>query len=1698
MPSPPSASIHGENNPYQPASSARGDTRPTFVPPPPLPQGQRHPVARPPHAFKSKTLGHLARSTSAEVDNEVAIALASGRSIVSKTDWKEEDAQYLVELIEKQFPKGNIVWDWVGQQMADRGFTKNQCRSKWKRIRTKALLATEYGMKLKDAEENEIDDDDNDGKSAQKAILGLTKSLNDFGAVSDRPSSLLFSNRYQNRTASSSERPHRALPSRSQISSNHAPGRGGRYYLDQSHGQYDNDGEVDELWSDNEDTQVSGHQYRMSPPYPPAGGAATGVDPLRHEYPHHRHYTSTSPGSSRHGSLSEQGTSMPRTIFDYSHEPSSTHHHHPQHHHIHHRSKAPAATSASEVTVAVATSEGTGVTEEVLSEIAATPTSFGKIEWKPEDSDYLVELIQTKFKSRKVDWGWIAQQMEGRGYDKAQCKSRWWRVQHRSHNRNGSQGGNSIGTMTSSRGKRASMSQSDDASVHEDDRPATAAQAEEDESKSEARTRDYRQWGSAEYEDVNMAEEPVHPPVRSEDAQFSMPALGKSESQRGYRSATATGTRTTGTGPESPHTPSGPTQKHIEWKEEDSQFMFKMIEREFPVGNIVWSVIAERMASRGYSQTQCMSKWRRHLKSMKKSADEQTGMDIDADETAPAYQQHQQHLPHRPVDPQGGSSRPVSPHYDNDYEAYDSYRSRKRFNGSEQFQQHVATHFQHPPPYGHPSSSSSSNSSSRGAPIHYRSASGYSQHVEAEYDRYYDASGHHRFDSYSADQGHTRTGDNKQHDRYPSYGSEYTAFMEDGRRRMDRPRPSEYADDRDYYEHAGGRHRHFPPHPDHNSHTYPPRYPDVEPERSRSIDRRRDYHHYPQETQGDSDRYGASRMIADAGGMVSASHRGDFRPYNERDRYRYDIDGGGLYGQDDMSNPSKRAKRVQPNEYGPDDYYDSMTSYSYPPPPTSAFARRDGPPSEYNRRRERSSRLEQPYGRRSPPTALLARGHDLPETREHGDWEARVNDPRLSPTPPMSSATAPVEYRARRSNQPSPAASEQPKQQSPLPRQHQQLTELGTDVQRKVTPGERSPPLHPMEAKEEETRLGKNEESEESGRSANNPPPADTTGSTPTPSVAQANHRPAPSPLPASHPRMYDREQKDNTTPEPRASVAIATTAAAPAAARREMSPAPPPIRPPLQPHAARSQDRGVHGQEGYYYDDEYYGSRNRDRASSTWNRDDYYHHPRHYGPPSSRRSHPSMTAVAAATSGAPDHDEHHRGHSGGTPYPPPQHPSHRMPPPPPPASSDYRVTDDGEGHDAHRRREEWLDRGRYEMSDMQQLAAELERQGRKWDTIRREIRIPRLTSPFDEHEREHEGGDNRGRMMVDEYPQTYHRSQRLSYGSSYGNGSRRHPSSPPPPARPNPQSSSTAMSSSSRANVMASPPLRSSAGGRRRSFAVSAGGPASSSSSQPPASYPSPMQHRSQPPYSSYHDRPSSSSTSSAHPMPPNNNNYMRSSLQPHFSYSHFGTSSSFSPGQTDHRQGAVEGPHASKRGRSPDATERDDEGSFVGNIPSHPVIRKDHGQYKMGGEEEDMHGEQRGRPIGEPHPVSGQDQEQDQIEHDHDVVVVQHSTKNEAEHLQHQHRQREGNQSRPKEEEREAEELLSQEDIKDSEGEAIDEGQMRVMADPDNNTSTTTATTTQTRRETPQKDEPFEGNETMVISAGKDDSQAVNTKSG
>ncbi|KAG0226141.1 hypothetical protein BGW41_004261 [Actinomortierella wolfii] len=1576
--------------PYQPASSAPSDTRPTFAPPPPPPLGQKRPVVRPPHVFKPKTLGHLARSTSAEVDNEVAIALASGRSIVSKTDWKEEDAQYLVELIEKQFPKGNIVWDWVGQQMADRGFTKNQCRSKWKRIRTKALLATEYGMKMKDAEEHDNDEEDNEGKSAQKAIMGLTKSLNDFGSMSDRPSSLLFSNRYQNRTASSSERAHRAPPSRPQAPSSHLPGRSGRYYPGQPHEPYDNEGEVDELWSDNEDTRGNAHHYGPPSLYSIPTGATSGLDSRRHEHQYHRHYPSASSGYSRHGSRSEQGTSMPRTIFDYSHEPSSSPHYHSQHHSTQHRPNMHTTSSANEVTVAVATSEGTGVTEEVLSEIAATPTSFGKIEWKAEDSDYLVELIQTKFKSRKVDWGWIAQQMEGRGYDKAQCKSRWWRVQHRSHNRSNSQGANSIGTASSSRGKRPSMSQSDDASVHEDDRPGAAVSMEEGDSKHETKGRDNRQWGTAEYEDIDMGEEPVHPPVQLEEATASLQVHGKSESQRGYRGTTATGTRPAGTGADSPQIPSGPTQKHIEWKEEDSQYMFKMIEREFPVGNIVWSVIAERMASRGYSQTQCMSKWRRHMKSMKKSADEQTGMDIDGTEAGPTYQQPQ----HRPVErPRGYSHPPSPPHPDGEY---DSFRSRKRFNGSEQFQQHAATHFQHPSPYDH-------TNNSRGVPSHHRSPSGYSHPVEAEFERYYDASGHRRFDSYSADSDRSRIGNNYQyeHARYPSYGSEYAAYADGGRRRTERTWPPNYPDERSDYDYAG---RYRPPPPSHGSYSYPPRYPDIESERSRSMDRRRDYHHRYEENHGMNDRYdgraGSSyRMSPTAGGMVAPAHRGDYRAQDEHDRHRFDHNSE-MFAQDDAFNPSKRTKRVQPEDYGPDDYY-------------------------------------------------------MPDPREPTAWGARTISRRLSPLPPQSAADVPAEYTTRRPSHSPPAPEQQIQQKSMLPPQHK---EHELEDHHKTVSDEPSSQWQ-SETREEDSQPGKDKLDGEEINKQSNLPLADTTASTPTPSNVQAD-RSAPSPLSASHPRMLEREQKD-MTPEPETSAA-SSVVPGPRSSRPKTPPVPPsrpgpqPIdynRPPPPAQTGRSRDHEGYGRERYYNEAEYYAARDSEKGAPAWERDEYSYSPHHYGPPPRRHASSTNTSVPI------DDERRHYPHSGSYPHYPPQH-SYRIPPP---SSSAYRAEDE----EFDPRREEWLSRGRYELSDMQQLTAELERQGRKWDTIRREIRIPRLTSPFDGHERP---------MIADEYPSPppHHRDYRSSY-SPYGNGAPTHPSHVRPHQQyPVPSHHPSALAL----------PQRSGTNGRRRSFdAVNPSGdnPLQSRSF---SSHSHPLQHREQPQEYEIYDR---------HRPPPSSSNGdsgIRSDLKPQFSYSHYGSSPS------SHRdQAGGEGPHASKRSRSPDAVEREDEGAY--RISS----RK---QYVMEESSHDKNGDIDGR---EPSHFQELPRQGQQEEH---AQTVQRSfeikqTNNEAEHRREEHLP-EGN--RVRNGQQEADLMLQAEHSRTSAAPVNDEQQQQQQrqltpapeneseanelshaekSQPDNNIGAQIVT--------PRKDESQAGGDTTNTTVDKDDGRDVKT---
>ncbi|KAG0306619.1 hypothetical protein BGZ98_002036 [Dissophora globulifera] len=514
---------------------------------------------------KTKTLGHLARSTSSEVDSEVANALASGRSIVCKTDWKEEDAEYLVQLIERQFPKGNIIWDWVGQQMASKGFSKNQCRSKWKRIRTKVLHGNDPPSKDRDSRDPRdqepdelIEEDDDDLPDHRQYRQGYDRPSEGPGR-SDSYRSRNFDtysydhhrgdsyySRDQRDGYRSRSPPAPSLPSH-RSSMSHYPNR------------QPNEREEDELWSDDDQGPDMGSK-RYSQDYP-----------ARDRSSQHRRQSSS----------------------------------------------------------ALARDDGVADSGRSLSAIAATPTSFGKIEWKPEDSDYLVHLIESKFASRKVDWAWVSKQMEGRGYDRTQCKSRWWRVQHRQ-----SQSGNSgITSLPSSRGKqRQSIDQ-----MPSDMDPTGAANGRDDKSMISdddglqgLDQRSSRQGSIATRDKLRdqdslrrHSNEPDGVHSRREGT-YTKEALDDDESQGGPDEQ--------GSSPRL--TRSHEHQKHIEWKEEDSQYMYRLIEKEFPVGNVVWSVIGEKMQSRGYSQTQCMSKWRRHLKNNKMPIDSGkvgVSMDIDAD-----------------------------------------------------------------------------------------------------------------------------------------------------------------------------------------------------------------------------------------------------------------------------------------------------------------------------------------------------------------------------------------------------------------------------------------------------------------------------------------------------------------------------------------------------------------------------------------------------------------------------------------------------------------------------------------------------------------------------------------------------------------------------------------------------------------------------------------------------------------------------------------------------------------------------------------------------------------------------------------------------------------------------------------------------------------------------------------------------------
>ncbi|ORZ27198.1 hypothetical protein BCR41DRAFT_383700 [Lobosporangium transversale] len=505
---------------------------------------------------KTKTLGHLTRSTSSEVDTEVANALASGRSIVSKTDWKEEDAQYLVHLIETQFPKGNIIWDWVGQQMASRGFTKSQCRSKWKRIRNKVLHGNdppkdkETRDHLRDQQEQDELIDDDDEETIDQRIVGESRQdQNRLHHRSDHeraPDGMGYSDPY---------RPRHYDPRRSY---DHQHGDG--YYYRERRNDYR--------------PRISPVSSALLPPH------RSSASHYASRYANGRGVLEEDELWSDEDQSGHRGHTVGANQNPQDYSPARQHHR---------RQSNPQQTR----------DETTDDPIRSVSAITATPTSFGKIEWKPEDSDFLVHLIETKFASRKVDWAWVSKQMEGRGYDRTQCKSRWWRVQHRQNQ------ANHLGSTShsSSRGKqRQGVDQTlvdGDAGVPANGRDDKSMVSDDDGAQNhEARLS--RPGSEAGQENSQTLRASVGPEPGDNKGK-----PGESERQE------------IGEERRSPKPTKHEHQKHIEWKEEDSQYMYRLIEKEFPVGNVVWSVIAEKMQSRGYSQTQCMSKWRRHLKNSK-------------------------------------------------------------------------------------------------------------------------------------------------------------------------------------------------------------------------------------------------------------------------------------------------------------------------------------------------------------------------------------------------------------------------------------------------------------------------------------------------------------------------------------------------------------------------------------------------------------------------------------------------------------------------------------------------------------------------------------------------------------------------------------------------------------------------------------------------------------------------------------------------------------------------------------------------------------------------------------------------------------------------------------------------------------------------------------------------------------------------
>ncbi|KAF9573284.1 hypothetical protein EC968_008824 [Mortierella alpina] len=557
---------------------------------------------------KTKTLGHLTRSTSSEVDNEVAHALASGRIIMSKTDWKEEDAQFLVQLIETQFPKGNIIWDWVGQQMTSRGFTKNQCRSKWKRIRTKVLHGgdqptgrdKETRDHFRDQEPDELIEEEEDELADQQEYMHEQRQ--EPRRWNHRPDQRPETTRTVEAAAYRKER---------------------HYSPAQPYDRHHHDGYYYNTPVERRDD----HRFRSSPAEPPMSSyrSSASHQPNRHLPDRVSIEEDELLSDDDLDGRQDRVMTMDPTQREYSDRQLS---HGSRPHQLHYRQH----------------SNSTMVPEDYVEEssrpipaIAATPITFGKIEWKPEDSDYLVRLIESKFASRKVDWAWVSKQMEGRGYDRTQCKSRWWRVQHRQNQSGQHPAQPSHHGSASQLAARGRQRQSLDPSAGDYDSILASSRHKSvmsDVDGGEAMgddQRSSRQGSTADRENTRG---------RSQSPSFVDSSTARP--QKGFASAKSKEAREEDDGrggmedrASSPRTTRGHEhQKHIEWKEEDSQYMYRMIEKEFPVGNVVWSVIGERMANRGYSQTQCMSKWRRHLKNNKLSHDgtkASASMDMDMD-----------------------------------------------------------------------------------------------------------------------------------------------------------------------------------------------------------------------------------------------------------------------------------------------------------------------------------------------------------------------------------------------------------------------------------------------------------------------------------------------------------------------------------------------------------------------------------------------------------------------------------------------------------------------------------------------------------------------------------------------------------------------------------------------------------------------------------------------------------------------------------------------------------------------------------------------------------------------------------------------------------------------------------------------------------------------------------------------------------